>query len=106
MPNERAVPTELNARQALFVSHYITGVSGTEAAIKAGYSLDKNGAKAAAWRLLHCFPAVMKAVAEAQARVQEAWEITAESMIKEFDANGDFAIKTENATAACRASEL
>jgi phage terminase small subunit len=101
---QKPFPLPLNAKQARFVGNYLTGMGAERAAIQAGYSA--RNAYSSANRLLHKHPAVIAAIKEAQGAIAEAAKVTAESMVKQFDEDRRFAVETENASAAVRASEM
>lgn len=95
---------ELNARQQQFVRHYMSGASGREAALAAGYS--PAAASRGAHRLLHEVPAVAKAIAEAKNLLAERSAYDADKALQELNQVLAFAERTNNATAAARAVEL
>ena len=95
--------TKLDPRKAIFISEILTGKSGAEAARVAGYS-KKDAAKRASE--LRKDPVIAAEIERGLVAIREGAEVTAESMIRQLDADRQFAIKTLNASAATRASEL
>jgi len=94
---------KLDSRKSIFISEILTGKSGAEAARVAGY------AKEAAARQAHRLqsdPEIKAEIEKGLAAIREGAEVTAETMIRQLDADRLFAIKTANASAATRASEL
>ena len=92
-------------RKRRFVECYFEhGRDGAKAAREAGYAV--KAARQSAYALLHEDPLVKHAIAEREAEIQEQHRITVDDMVKQFDEDREFAVETQNATAAVRASEL
>jgi len=93
----------IDPRTSIFISEILTGASGAAAARTAGYSA-KTAARQA-HRLLND-DEIKAEIERGLAAVREGAEVSCESMIRQLDADRLFAIKTCNASAATRASEL
>jgi hypothetical protein len=105
-----ALPPDVQARINLrlpkwqsFVEHYLLTGNGTLAAKRAGYSV--RDFRGIAGRLLRR-PEVAAAVAEGRRALAEHASFSFDKAMQQLRDDRDFAIKTENATAAVRASEL
>lgn len=104
MNNRGRTGTRWTRRKEAFVQAYLECGNGAEAARRAGYS--ERAAKKVASELLRHDPLVIQAVEDGRRALQERNQITVDSMIRQFDEDRAFAVRTENATAAVRASEL
>lgn len=91
-------------RKQLFVAKYLELGDGAKAAREAGYAAES--AKGVAWRLLRKDPDVIRAVEEGRQALQLRNQVNVDTMIVQFDEDRQFAVRTENATACVRASEL
>ncbi len=94
---------KLDARKSIFISEILTGKNGAEAARAAGIEKKNAARQANRWQN---DPEVAEEIEKGLAAIREGAEVTAETMIRQLDADRQFAIKTENASAATRASEL
>ncbi len=94
---------KLDARKSIFISEILTGKSGAEAAREAGVEKKNAARQANRWQN---DPEVAAEIEKGLTAIREGAEVTAETMIRQLDADRQFAIKTENASAATRASEL
>jgi phage terminase small subunit len=94
---------KLDPRKSIFISEILTGKSGAEAARAAGVEKKNAARQANRWQN---DPEVAAEIEKGLAAIREGAEVTCESMIKQLDADRLFGIKTENASAATRASEL
>jgi phage terminase small subunit len=94
----------LSALQSRFVEAFLETKNATAAAIKAGYA-EKN-AKGAGYKLLRRNKSVQAAVKEREQQLRERNDVTIDTMINQLDEDRQFAVKTNNATAAVRASEI
>jgi phage terminase small subunit len=81
----------------------LTGKNGAEAARAAGIEKTNAARQANRWQK---DPEVSEEIEKGLAAIREGAAVTCETMIKQLDADRLFAIKTENASAATRASEL
>ena len=90
-------------RKSIFISEILSGKSGVQAAISAGFS-KKNAARQA--HRLRSDPAISAEIEIGLKALRDGASVSAESMIAQFDADRLFAIKTANASAATRASEM
>ena len=98
--------TRLTPRKQRFASLVASGLTASEAARQAGYAdADSGGARSIAHRLMKD-PKVRALVDEQLAALRERNESTADSMVKQFDEDRAFAVSTQNASAAVRASEM
>ncbi len=104
MNNRGRTGSRWTRKKEAFVQAYLECGNGAEAARRAGYSV--RAAKKVASELLRHDPLVADAVEEGRKALQERNEITVDSMIRQFDEDRHFAVETQNATAAVRASEL
>jgi phage terminase small subunit len=94
---------ENSAREALFVASYIQGKPASHAAIEAGYS-KKYADKSA--HLLLKRPKIAAAIKEAQDRLKEQSEMTAEKLLKLFMDAYSSAMEWRQSTGAVRAGEM
>jgi len=94
---------KLDPRKSIFISEILTGKNGAEAARAAGIEKRNAARQANRWQKE---PEVAEEIEKGLAAIRAGAEVTCESMIKQLDADRLFAIKTENASAATRASEL
>ncbi len=94
---------KLDARKSIFISEILTGNNGAEAARAAGIEKRNAARQASRWQKE---PEVAEEIEKGLAAIREGAEVTAETMIRQLDADRQFAIKTENASAATRSSEL
>jgi len=94
---------KLDPRKSIFISEILTGKNGAEAARAAGVEKKNAARQASRWSKE---PEVAAEIEKGLAAIREGAEVTAETMIRQLDADRQFAIKTENASAATRASEL
>jgi phage terminase small subunit len=94
---------KLDPRKSIFISEILTGKNGAAAARAAG--IEKKNASRQAHRWQND-PAIAEEIEQGLAAIRQDAEVTCESMIRQLDADRQFAIKTENASAATRASEL
>jgi hypothetical protein len=94
----------MNGKQASFVSAYLAGASGADAARAAGYA-DSN-AKFTACRLLKRVPAVREAIDAGQRQVMATGQMTAEKMAVRAAEAAQFAREKGNAMAMCKCLEL
>jgi hypothetical protein len=90
-------------RQQKFVEYFVLHGNGAAAARAAGYSPRRDRQTAAV--LMKAGP-VVAAIAEARRALAEAAEFTMDRAMQQLREDREFAIRTENATAAVRASEL
>lgn len=95
---------QLTPRQLRFIAEYQKGVSGTDAAIAAGYS--KRTARHAAYQLLHDNSQVRAELEKVRQNLAELTEYNAERCAAECDRGMEFALRTDNANAYVRAVEL
>jgi phage terminase small subunit len=96
--------TVLSPQQQRFLAAYMTGISARAAALEAGYS--KTTADKRAYELLHQNPAMKVALAEARNGLQLLANYNADSAMADFVAAAEFAIKTNNANALVKATEM
>jgi len=94
---------KLDPRKSIFISEILTGKNGAEAARAAGIEKKNAARQANRWQK---DPEVAEEIEQGLAAIREGAEVTAETMIRQLDADRQFAIRTENASAATRASEL
>jgi phage terminase small subunit len=94
---------ELSSREALFVANYIQGKSAVLACSEAGYS--KKYAAASSHVLL-TRPKIAAAIKEAQDRLKEQSEMTAEKLLKLFMDAYSSAMDWKQSTGAVRAGEM
>ena len=94
---------KLDPRKSIFISEILTGKNGAEAARAAGIEKRNAARQANRWQKE---PVVAEEIEKGLAAIRAGAAVTCESMIKQLDADRLFAIKTENASAATRASEL
>ncbi len=94
---------KLDPRKSIFISEILTGKNGAEAARAAGVEKKNAARQANRWQN---DPAIAEEIEQGLAAIRQDAEVTCESMIRQLDADRQFAIKTENASAATRASEL
>jgi len=93
----------LDPRKSIFISEILSGKSGAEAARAAGVEKKNSSRQAHRWQKE---PEVAAEIEKGLAAIREGAEVTCETMIRQLDADRLFAIKTANASAATRASEL
>ncbi len=94
---------KLDPRKSIFISEILTGKNGAEAARAAGIEKKNAARQANRWQN---DPAIAEEIEQGLAAIRQDAEVTCETMIRQLDADRQFAIKTENASAAARASEL
>ena len=94
---------KLTTREALFVSEVIKGVAAEHAAVAAGWS--KKYARKSA-HLISKRPAVQAAIAEAQAKLKEQSEMSAEKLLQMFVEAYAKAMEWKQSTGAVRAGEM
>jgi len=94
---------KLDPRKSIFISEILTGKNGAEAARAAGIEKKNAARQANRWQK---DPEVAEEIERGLAAIREGSAVTAETMIRQLDCDRQFAIKTENASAATRASEL
>jgi phage terminase small subunit len=92
-----------NPRRQRFVEHYLLCGVAALAAQRAGYR-NRRIRQTAHW-LLH-LPDIAAAIEAGRKALAERASFTFDRAMEQLRADRDFAIKTENATAAVRASEL
>jgi hypothetical protein len=90
----------LTLKQEAFVTHYLEGVTATEAARRAGY---KNADKSGSEVLRH--PQVSALVAKARAKVRAKQNYTLQRALEDAEAAAEFSKKSGNAMALVRARE-
>lgn len=93
----------LNPKQQRFVAEYLTDLNATQAAIRAGYS--PRTAKQIGHENL-TKPDIASAIAEGQAKLSGALEITAETVLRNLEAARAKAMAEAQCGAAIRACEL
>ncbi len=94
---------KLDPRKSIFISEILSGKSGAESARAAGVEKKNASRQAHRWQK---DPEVSAEIERGLAAIREGAEVDVASMIKQLDSDRLFAIKTENASAAARASEL
>ena len=94
---------KLDPRKSIFISEILTGKNGAEAARAAGVEKKNASRQAHRWSKE---PEVAAEIEKGLAAIREGAAVTCETMIKQLDCDRQFAIRTENASAATRASEL
>jgi hypothetical protein len=94
---------KLDARKSIFISEILTGKNGAEAARAAGVEKKNAARQANRWQKE---PEVAAEIEKGLAAIREGAAVDVQTMIRQLDADRQFAIKTENASAATRASEL
>lgn len=94
---------ELSARQESFCQQYVIDHNGTQAAIRAGYSI--SGAHVQAARLLS-YPKVRRRLAELEEAALARVEVSQEDVIRMLVATYESALKANQHGPAVRAAEL
>ena len=94
---------KLDPRKSIFISEILSGKSGAEAARAAGVEKKSSARQAYRWQKEE---GVAEEIEKGLAAIREGAAVTCETMIRQLDADRQFAIKTENASAATRSSEL
>lgn len=99
-------PRRITQQQARFIEAYLANgcSNATQAALAAGFA--PRSAKGAGWRLLNRNDLVVAAIDKRRRALAERTDRTLDAMVHQLDADRAFAIKTENAAAAVRATEL
>jgi phage terminase small subunit len=94
----------LTPKKLAFVAAYLSGKTGTEAAIAAGYS--SGNARHRASSLLGSDPQVMQAVAAGQESLRRQMNYTAETAMAELSDAMELARETNNAVAIAHCVQL
>ena len=94
---------KIDPRKSIFISEILTGKNGAESARAAGIEKRNAARQASRWQKE---PEVAAEIEQGLAAIRQGAEVDVQSMIKQLDADRLFGIKTENASAATRASEL
>src|SRR3546814_19225864 len=103
MPASSRVPAKrrLSLKKQRFVEEYLKDGNGSAAALRAGYA--PRSAKNRAWELLKYDPVVKDAIEAGQKDLAARNQVTLDTLIEQLQADREFAIQTENATAAVTA---
>lgn len=112
MTDTEELPADVQARVSLrmprrqrFVEHYLLCGNAVVAAERAGYRGSPGTMRRTAHRVLHT-PEVAAAITAARKAIATRNEFSFDTAMSQLREDRQFAIKTENATAAVRASEL
>ena len=101
-----SLQTRLRPKEALFVEHYLGGMPAYKAARAAGWVARTDGAaKTKAAKLLRR-PRVVAALQEGREDLARRNAFNLDRAMQQLRDDRQFAIRTENATAAVRATEL
>lgn len=102
-PDIRALIDLRMPRQQMFVERYCLHGNAHRAVLDAGYA-QRSARQRAAKFLAH--PTIGAAIGRVRAALAERHNFTSDKAMEQLSEDRKFAIKTENATAAVRASEL
>lgn len=96
----------LEPKRQKFVTALLSGALGTDAARAAGFTGTAKSMKSRAWQLTHRDKKVMAALDEARRELAAQAHYGFDEAMKEIDAGIAFSIKTENANALAKFTEL